>query len=298
MSYRLKKQSIVREVRRVTREQLEGALKEVLTVDQQGRSTAVHEARKHVKRARALIRLLRPAMGDAFYKRENSALRKAAGQISTVRDAHVRAQTIKKLMRRSRAHHAAFARIHEAMVARLQQVLDEKEQSNWSKEVAGDIERAICRLDDWPLEGLKPKSIRNGLKRACKKARRALEAARRDASDGNLHELRKRIKDLWYDLQLLGGNCPAPIKALTERMRDLGEKLGNDHDLAMLLAARGDHPPAQSDDWDTLEKMLASRRPRSQRAALRLAANVLLVRKPSALSDFIFDRWERWRSRP
>jgi hypothetical protein len=66
MSYRLKKKPLVREVRRVAREQLEGALKEVLTVGQQGRSTAVHEARKHIKKVRALIRLLRPAMGRCF----------------------------------------------------------------------------------------------------------------------------------------------------------------------------------------------------------------------------------------
>jgi len=296
MSYRLKKKPLVREVRRVAREQLEGALKEVLTVGQQGRSTAVHEARKHIKKVRALIRLLRPAMGDAFYKRENSALRKTARRISTVRDAHVRAQTIKKLMCQSRTQRAAFARIHEVMAARLQEVLDESEESNWSKEVADDIERAICRINDWPLKPLKPKSLWIGLKRACKKARRALATARRDASDGNLHELRKRIKDLWYDLQLLGGNCPAPIKALTERMRDLGEKLGNDHDLAMLLAARRDESPSQASDWDTLEKMLASRPPRSQQTALRLAATVL-VRKPGAFADFIFDRWEQWRSR-
>ena len=37
----------MREVRRVAREELEGTLKELLTVNDQARSTAVHEARKH-----------------------------------------------------------------------------------------------------------------------------------------------------------------------------------------------------------------------------------------------------------
>jgi hypothetical protein len=41
MSYRLGKKSLGREVRRVARKQLEGALIEVLTVGQEGRSTAV-----------------------------------------------------------------------------------------------------------------------------------------------------------------------------------------------------------------------------------------------------------------
>ena len=288
MSYRLRKKSIDREVHRVALQQLEGALKEVLTVAEQGRSTAVHEARKHIKKVRALIRLLRPAMGNAFCKGENAALRKAAQRISSIRDAHVRVQTIKKLMTRSRAHRAEFARIREAMVARLQQVLDESRQSDWCKHVAADIERAICSLNDWPLKRLKAKSIRHGLKTACKKARHAVVAARREASDANLHELRKGIKDLWYDLQLLGGNRPAPIKALTKSMRDLGEKLGNDHDLAMLLGARDDNPLPDPADWAALEKTLASHRPQSQRAALRLATTVL-NRKPGAFADFVFD---------
>jgi hypothetical protein len=39
-------------VRRVAQEELEGTLKELLTVTDQARSTAVHEARKHLKGSR------------------------------------------------------------------------------------------------------------------------------------------------------------------------------------------------------------------------------------------------------
>jgi hypothetical protein len=63
MSYRLRKKSLAREVRRVAREELEGTLKELLTVNDQAWSTAVHETRKHLKKVRALIRLLLPGDG-------------------------------------------------------------------------------------------------------------------------------------------------------------------------------------------------------------------------------------------
>ena len=70
----------------------------------------MHEARKHVK-VRALIRLLRPATGEAFYKEENAAMRKAAQRMSPIRDSHVRVQTIEKLTVKSgkRRTPAAFA---------------------------------------------------------------------------------------------------------------------------------------------------------------------------------------------
>ena len=69
MSYRLGKKSLAREVQRVAREELEGVLKEVLTVADQPRSTAVHEARKHLKKVRALLRLLRPGDGQGLLQK-------------------------------------------------------------------------------------------------------------------------------------------------------------------------------------------------------------------------------------
>jgi CHAD domain-containing protein len=297
MSYRLRRKSLAREVHRVAREELEGTLKELLTITDQSRSTAVHEARKHLKKVRALIRLLRPATGDAFYKRENAAMRKAAQQMSSIRDWHVRVQTIEKLIANSgkRRAPAAFARIQAAMKARLDQVIEESEKEDWSKQAAAEIERPLGRLDKWPLKRFTTKSMRSGLKAACKKARRALAVARGSATDADLHELRKTVKDLWYDLRLLGGDRPPPIEALTKRLRDLGQRLGDDHDLAMLLAARADNPLPESSDWEALEKAIASRRPRLQRAALRLSSKAL-IRKPGAFADFVAGRWETWHS--
>jgi hypothetical protein len=101
----------------------------------------------------------------------------------------------------------------------------------------------------------------------------------------NLHELRKTVKDLWYHLRLLGGDRPPPIETLTKRLRDLGQKLGDDHDLAMLLAARADNPLPEPADWEALEKTNNLRRPRLQRAALRLASKAL-VRKTGSIRRF------------
>ena len=203
-------------------------------------------------------------------------MRKAAERMSSIRDSHVRVQTIEKLTAKSgkRRTPAAFARIRTAMAARLRQVIEESEKEDWSKQAAVDIERPLGSLDKWPLKRLTTKSVRSGLKAACKKARRALAVARRSATDVNLHELRKTVKDLWYDLRLLGGDRPPPIVALTKRLRDLGHRLGDDHDLAMLLAARDDNPLPEPADWETLEKATNLRRPRLQRARF------VLRRKP------------------
>jgi CHAD domain-containing protein len=296
MSYRLQKASIRREVHRVARRQLKRASKKVLGGPEEKRSEAVHEARMHIKKVRALVRLLRPALGVAFYKREDRALCKAAERMSAVRDAEVRLQTLKKLMARSPGHRAALGRIHAHVLAHCQPALEKSEHGKWCKHVAADIQCATRRVHDWPLERLKPRSLRAGLKSAYRHARCSLANARNEATDANLHELRKHIKDLWYDLQLLRGDSPRVIETLTGRMRDLGERLGDDHDLAMLLAAGGEEPAPNRSDWKLLEQLIAARRRRGQRAALHLAAEVL-NRKPGAFADLVFDRWVEWRAR-
>jgi hypothetical protein len=84
---------------------------------------------------------------------------------------------------------------------------------------------------------------------------------------------------------------PRAERQLKDRLRDLGQRLGDDHDPAMLLAPRTDNPLPESEDWEAVERATAVRRPRLQRrTALRLAK--ALLRKPGAFADFVADRWE------
>ncbi|MCW2996433.1 MAG: domain containing protein, partial [Conexibacter sp.] len=57
-------------------------------------TTAVHDARKDIKKARALLRLARPDLDGKAYKRENTALREIARSLSAAREADVLAETL------------------------------------------------------------------------------------------------------------------------------------------------------------------------------------------------------------
>lgn len=58
----------------------------------------VHDARKELKRARATLRLLRGAIGDRAYRRENEALRDAARPLGVIRDSKVLLDTLNGLI--------------------------------------------------------------------------------------------------------------------------------------------------------------------------------------------------------
>jgi hypothetical protein len=68
--------------------------------------------------------------------------------------------------------------------------------------------------------------------------------ARRNASMQICMSCERRLR-IWYDLRLLSGDRPLPIATLTQRLHNLGQKLGDGHGLATLFACRYPLPNAR-----------------------------------------------------
>src|SRR4051794_31867359 len=84
------------DVGRILRKQVGKAL-EALNTDGPLADEVVHDARKRLKKARALLRLLREALGPRIYRRENACLRDAGRPLTEVRDAKVLVDTFDEL---------------------------------------------------------------------------------------------------------------------------------------------------------------------------------------------------------
>jgi CHAD domain-containing protein len=80
---------------------------------------------------------------------------------------------------------------------------------------------------DWPV-------LTDGLCEVYRRGRRALGTARREPSAECLHEWRKQVKHLWHALELLEPAWPRPMRALAREAHRLADRLGEDHDLAVL----------------------------------------------------------------
>src|SRR5205085_6461592 len=72
----------------------------VLTATWPPSDEAVHAARRRGKKARALLRLARAAMGERTYRRANGTLRDAARPLSELRDAVVLVHALDALLAR------------------------------------------------------------------------------------------------------------------------------------------------------------------------------------------------------
>ena len=96
MTYRFKLQEpIAQGVRRIGLEQIDIAAAKLGSKDDI--PAAIHDARRCLKRLRALLRLVRPGLADTAYRRETERLAGMGRLLSGARDLFVMQQTLAKL---------------------------------------------------------------------------------------------------------------------------------------------------------------------------------------------------------
>jgi CHAD domain-containing protein len=133
------------------------------------------------------------------------------------------------------------------------------------------------RVDEWPLEDDSFRALRDGLESTYRRGRRDFKAVQANASVEALHEWRKRVKDLWYHHSLLRALWPPVMEAVGDEAHELADRLGDDHDLAVLADWIREHTDAGPEFFDAVDR----RRAELQAEAITLGAR-LYADKPKA----------------
>ena len=224
-------------IRRLARGQIDLAIEQLRQGIDRDPAEAVHQARKALKRCRAVVRLARGELGDEVYRRENAAFRDTGRRLSGTRDSEVMVETLEALC----AGHDDEIRAGTFEGLRAQ-LLSEKraaterlhDDSALIEETLADLEAARTRVAGWVLDDDAVEALVPGLERVYRRGRRALGEARDEPTDEALHELRKRAKDLWHGAQILRPVAPKRMKKLGRRAHEVSDLAGEDHDLAVL----------------------------------------------------------------
>lgn len=295
-------------LRRVTLDQFDRALAG-LTDPEADRDEAVHETRKAIKRLRAVLRMVRDEVGERVYRAENMVLRDTARRLSGVRDGAVMVEAVQKL----RAHYGdylargAFAELEAALGERHQrrrrQVLEDAETL---PSVVRTLRAARARYAAWPADAseavggrrvIRPgfEALGPGVGRTYRRGRKGLELARSQPSAVHFHEWRKEVKYLRHQMEVLEPLWPEVVGGLARSLDDLGEVLGEEHDLAVLLQLVAavptlcPHPVERS----LLAAVAQHRRGELQLAGLVMGARIYAESPPRFLSR-LEAYWEAW----
>ena len=234
---------------------------------------SVHNARKSLKRARSGLRLLRP-LDEKNYQRGNMRLRNVGRRLSGVRDHRVLLARIAELL----ADEDKPAR--RKLLLALRKDLYNTRRRDWRAlrshdaleriaETLGEVARDVRR---WRLPPESNGATELAVEILYRKGRKALARSRKKPTNERLHEARKQAKHLAHALEMLGnGATPKKTKKVLSRAEDLGDWLGDDHDLAVVESRFIALPQADEKPKRKLRATLEKRRGRLQRKALKTA---------------------------
>lgn len=264
----------------------------------------VHETRKAIKRMRALARLFREELGEPEFKRVNCTLRDAAQRLAGARDAQVRLTTLKNLAER---HPEALSRPGiDFLGIHLERERAQSGEPANDADVLEDIAAMRRQLARWNLLDRDFQDLAPGLRRIYKEGRkryahvkherrRAAAHSEHVPSDQAMHDWRKRVKSLYYALDMLGGKRAKGARKATRRADRLGDLLGEEHDLWMLSVYAEEHLDAFGEDSrarDDLLELIERRRQLLRNRALKLGAR-LYKRSPARFTKRLHTAFSR-----
>ena len=234
MSFRISAgEAFGEEVRRIAREQIDGAIAESNGSATGSNAERIHSVRKRCKKVRGLFRLVRPCLGDA-YASEDAHFRDAAKVLAPLRDSHVVLAAFDVVVGQFQGEFSpgTFEPLRRRLVRPEGQLTELVPRF---ADVCGRMQAARGRIADWPLDGVEgPEAWRRGFERTYRQARRTLAAAYDARTPERFHEWRKSVKHHWYHTRLLSVLWDQTVSARAGAANTLGELLGLHHDLAVL----------------------------------------------------------------
>ncbi len=234
MSYQLRNREELGEgLRRICRKQIEAAIA-VVNGEKKTGDTPIHEMRKHIKKARAALRLVRKEIGAGLFREQDHCLRDVGRLTSEIRDAEVRLQTVRELqgVRQRHNRRGAFPKLETMLMMELENFM--AAFAEWQTQAVPMLDRARATIDCWPLDHFDCKQLRLAVQRSYKSARKALACAQASPVPENFHRFRGRAKQLWYELRILRPVNPVVLKNLSDDLDALAGLLGRAHDLSFL----------------------------------------------------------------
>ena len=193
--------------------------------------SAVHEYRKSLRRARAVVALLRPALGERAERGIRRKLRESFEVTGAFRDADVLQSTLSAL---PPVPEDDLARHAIAVSFELDQRRSRRDASEALARGLASVAALPAVLDTCLDPTFSAHDLERGLTRLRRRERRALAQARESRRVEDFHEWRKRLKELRYAIELVASGATHELQAREKALGNLARDLGNVTDLTVL----------------------------------------------------------------
>jgi CHAD domain-containing protein len=281
--------------RKLGARQIDAVLKRLAIKSKQAR--AVHEARKTMKRLRALLRLIKPALDKKTFRVNEEQLKEIGRSLSGARDIQAMLECIAKL--EAAEPDAAKEPVGIALKDHLEIQRREAESELLGRSGSGlqkqlrQVKKAFAGLQ---IEGVGAEIIFTSIQKDYAAARDAFHHAYEAERDEAFHEWRKLVQRHWRQLLLIEAGWPSMIRQQINIVNELADMLGDDHDLYM-LADRIRGADKALGNQKQIDAYLALCRSRQEilRMRAKLLGERLFSEKPASIAARLT---AYWRSQP
>ena len=253
---------------------------------------AVHEARRHLKKTLAALRLVRSPLGSD-YAAALARIKIASRMLAPIADAEALVDTVDALC----GNHALRG-LDRADVRAIRTGLAQRQLRVDRKATVDDVLKKVKHLlaaqrqqiEGWSLQARGFESIAPGLERTVRKTRRAMEHTIERPTSAAYHAWRRRVKDLWFQVRLVERRCGYGLSEERSRLETLDELLGQCHNLSLLQQALVADPPVSRPALARCLRIVRSMRADLRRQALAEGA-ALLRDKPRTFVRRVEGLW-------
>jgi CHAD domain-containing protein len=263
-----------------------------ITDPERSHQDAVHDFRRSMKQWRALMRLLEPFVPDAVQLRQEA--RDHARSLARARDGTSALNAFDDLVDKGMV---LSERSIATIRGRIEAIRGSEEQTVLTPELRDAIiawlDSALATIEQWPLDPFDFSSIAARLAAGYREARRRIPGDWNSASAEDLHQLRQRVVDHRYQMELVEPLWPRHGRMWTEEAERLRDRLGRCQDLEILKRLTGPHQPLAH--WRSrLTPACAERTTELSHRAARIALR-LFAERPKAFRHRLETLWEHGR---
>ena len=257
---------------------------------------AVHEARKCLKRTRALLRLAQPAIPEKTFRTENGRFRDIARSLSHARQSQAMLEALARLEEAAvqSGGRQRFERVCAWFESRRSAVEQDLDEGTLEAALAG-LRKARRRFAGIHLEDAAERTF-DGLADCYRRGRKTRRQAEKHGEDEAYHEWRKSVQHHWRHMQLLAPCWPAALEVRVATAKELSQTLGDDHDLYELIGQlRANQEELGS--ASAIEALIGvcAERQRALRRQARILGDRLYAEKPAAFRDRMRSYWQTAR---
>jgi CHAD domain-containing protein len=261
-------------------------------IDEAGRSdaVAVHDYRKAMKRWRALLRLLEPFLGEDGYRLRVGAREFARG-LAGARDVQAVLDALADIEKAELGLSPTSLKTMRGRVEAIRRTAETATLTDDMRErLRAGLDTAARAVNFWPLGDLTFADVATRLAEGYRRARSDIPGAWSQAPDAKLHELRQRVVEHRYQIEVVEPLWPRFGKLWVGEAQRLRERLGSCQDLALLTGLTAPRQPLAP--WRSrLAPLVTARKAAHVSVAQRLAGR-LFAEKPKAFRRRLKALWE------